>query len=371
MDLEVRIFSTVLFFVGVATFVKRSGDLSLSKMSFSSQISHPLTDDIAEMISRRDEEQFSSLALRLFQFQYQHNLPYQRYVDSRHISWGEIHTWEEIPAVPTRAFKISKGKLSCFPDLPAKKFLTSGTTTEIKGEHHFPCTRLYEHSIRETLNALELPKIPSIHFLAPSPAEAPYSSLSHMFGTLEGDQSAYLLRESKFQLAPLDQASEPIFLMGTALAFLHLMESHAPIPLPAGSHLLETGGYKGTSRSLSKDALYRQLADFFSIPEIHLHNEYGMTELSTQAYATGPDGAHHFPSWCQARVIDPESGNALPPGQAGYLRLYDLANAYTVAAIQTQDLAIANADGSFYLLGRDSSALPRGCSRSIDDSLSS
>jgi hypothetical protein len=49
------------------------------------------------------------------------------------------------------------------------------------------------------------------------------------------------------------------------------------------------------------------------------------------------------------------------------LRIIDLANLWSVLAVLTQDLAIAQPDGGFLLLGRDPEALPRGCSRAMDE----
>jgi hypothetical protein len=49
------------------------------------------------------------------------------------------------------------------------------------------------------------------------------------------------------------------------------------------------------------------------------------------------------------------------------LRIVDLANLWSAQAVLTQDLAIAKPDGGFLLLGRDPNALPRGCSRAMDE----
>jgi hypothetical protein len=43
-----------------------------------------------------------------------------------------------------------------------------------------------------------------------------------------------------------------------------------------------------------------------------------------------------------------------------------LANLWSVLAVQTQDLAVAIGDNGFLLLGRDPTAIARGCSRAID-----
>ena len=71
--------------------------------------------------------------------------------------------------------------------------------------------------------------------------------------------------------------------------------------------------------------------------------------------------AFHFPPWARARVISPETGREVPDGETGILSIVDLANVFSVMAIQTEDLAVRLGDG-FELLGRAVMAEPRGCS---------
>ncbi len=315
--------------------------------------------------------EFNELALRLFEFQFANNTPFRRYAEAIKKRPGEINRWQEIPAVPTAAFKLEDHPLTCGGKI-ARTFLTSGTTTEVRGAHHFPETGTYEHAISRGWDEAGLPRMESLFFAA-SAEEAEHSSLSHMFGFLGGDAGRFLMRDSRFCLAQLYAALEvgrPIFLMGTALAFLHFMESHGEVELPEGSRILETGGYKGTARELAKGAFYEQLSGFFGVRDGLIHNEYGMTELSSQAYAAGAGGRHRFPYWCRWRVLDPESGEECEPGKLGYLVIHDLANVHSVAGIRTQDFGVAEGDGSFTLIGRDPGALPRGCSRTIDHALS-
>lgn len=329
-----------------------------------------LTQRLEKFLTTSATDKFNSLALDVFRYQFSQNRPFSAFARSHGKTPASVTHWQQIPAVPTSAFKLPDFPLTCGGEIRTT-FLTSGTTTEIRGSHHFSSTRLYEKAISQ---GWPLPKLPPF-FLAPSQPEAPQSSLSHMFGHLnDGQESRFLLRHSKFHLAPLFdhlQTGEPLFLMGTALAFLHLMAYLGPIPLPSGSHLLETGGYKGTAHSLSKSDFYHDLSGFFNLPPDHIHNEYGMTELSSQAYATGSDGTHRFPHWCRHLILDPETEREVSPGETGYLVIHDLANLHSVCGIRTQDFATRHDDGSFTLIGRDPGALPRGCSRTVDHALSS
>jgi len=60
-------------------------------------------------------------------------------------------------------------------------------------------------------------------------------------------------------------------------------------------------------------------------------------------------------------VISPETGELVGEGQTGLIRVFDLANVWSVMAVQTEDLAIRRGSG-FELLGRAAEAEPRGCS---------
>jgi hypothetical protein len=48
-------------------------------------------------------------------------------------------------------------------------------------------------------------------------------------------------------------------------------------------------------------------------------------------------------------------------GETGLIRIFDLANVFSVVAIQTEDLGICRGEG-FELIGRAQRAEPRGCS---------
>jgi hypothetical protein len=179
----------------------------------------------------------------------------------------------------------------------------------------------------------------------------------------------------------------PLLLLGTAFSFVHLLdhlaEHNLKFRLPKNSHAMETGGYKNRSRVLAKDELHAFITKQLGVPRENILCEYGMSELSSQAYASGvpassrrvsanaskePTGwkpalpeHFHFPPWARVQIISPETGREAAADEAGLIRIFDLANVFSVAAIQTEDLGIRRGDG-FELLGRAQLAEPRGCS---------
>ncbi|NIP83573.1 MAG: hypothetical protein GWM90_31850, partial [Gemmatimonadetes bacterium] len=56
--------------------------------------------------------------------------------------------------------------------------------------------------------------------------------------------------------------------------------------LPAGSRLMDTGGYKGRGRRLDPTELRAVYGDRLGLPPWACVNEYGMTELLSQYYDT-------------------------------------------------------------------------------------
>jgi hypothetical protein len=158
-------------------------------------------------------------------------------------------------------------------------------------------------------------------------------------------------------------------LCGTAFSFVHLLDAWTdfpPLRLPPGSWLLETGGFKGRSREVPKAELYSGLSRHLGVPDAAIWNEYGMSELSSQAYAHGTAGRHVTPPWARVLVCDPATNREVPVGRRGLVRWFDLANVDSVFALQTLDLAERTPSG-FGLIGRLPRTEPRGCSLGTED----
>jgi hypothetical protein len=71
----------------------------------------------------------------------------------------------------------------------------------------------------------------------------------------------------------------------------------------------------------------------------------------------------HFvsPPWARVQIISLETGREVADGETGLIRVFDLANVFSVMAIQTEDLGVRRGDG-FELIGRAILAEARGCS---------
>jgi acyl-coenzyme A synthetase/AMP-(fatty) acid ligase len=331
-----------------------------------------LEAEILRFLSAPLEDKFEPLALKIFEYQRRENLPYRRYCEFLETP-QQIVSWKRIPAVPQQAFKRSE--LRSFPaEQTGAEFHTSGTTGEGRGKHLFLSLRLYEAAVQRGWDFFGLPR-QRFMLLMQHPDDAPFSSLCRMGGFLAGFRRECFL-VMKNGCLDLDRLREgfndrerPVTLFGTALAFLNLFEQAPDLQLkmPPGSIAMETGGFKGSGRDVRKNELYELFSRHLGISTDSIWNEYGMTELTSQFYSNGISCPHRAPPWMKFLIIDPNTNEEVFPGEVGLLRIVDLANLWSVLAVQTQDLALARADGGFLLLGRDPAALPRGCSRAMDE----
>lgn len=342
------------------------------------------------------EPAFNSLALELFAWQFEHVPIYQQFCRTRGVTPATLNHWNSIPSLPVSAFK-QFDVTSLSPTSRTRVFHSSGTTQHTPSRHYHSAETLavYEASLlpwfeQHLLTPLPGQSQPAGRFrflsLTPSAHDAPHSSLAYMcnaiierfgspksgFAGLNNPGTGWTLDLSHCLTAAEEAIAscEPLVVLGTAFSFVALADAFKARPgkiqLPPGSRAMETGGYKGRSRALSKPELYSLISETLEITPSQIISEYGMSELSSQAYDGAPGvptglRAFRFPPWARAQLINPETGRESSPGQPGLIRVLDLANVSSVLSIQTEDLASATPDG-FMLLGRAQASEPRGCS---------
>jgi hypothetical protein len=349
------------------------------------------------------DEEFDGLAREVFAFQYERCAPYRAYCERVKLTPRSVTHWKQIPAVPTSAFKDFA--LTCFPvEEAVAEFHTSGTTREKTGNHYLKTLELYEAAIRPNFAAHLVPdnkRLPMM-ILMPSPQEAPHSSLSHMMGVVArefgAENTEFYVEDSVLHvervvrdLSEAQLEKRPVFLLGTAFAFVHLLDhltrQGLKFEMAKGSRVMETGGFKGRSREMPKAELYGLIERLIGIPKTLIVNEYGMTELSTQFYDGSLPVNHQTdgkvaPPWARVVIIDPNTGREAAQNERGLIRVYDLANLWSIMCIQTEDLGIRRTDSQldggkrdarptgdvgFEVLGRAAGAEVRGCSLTAED----
>jgi len=338
------------------------------------------------------EVDFDSLARELFAYQYAFNEPYRRLCDQRGRTPASVAHWRDIPAVAAASF--ADARLATFaPDRTRLWFDSSGTTRAggRSSRHELETTELYDASLALQFRHCVMPdreRMPLFVF-APPFDQAPHSSLSYMLSRLFerfASGGGFCVDGEDLRIdwtvESLRNAREPVVVFGTAFALLHFADrcraDGVDFRLPAGSRIVETGGFKGRSRTLAPADFYALLTDFFGVPRDWCVSEYGMCELGSQWYdANLADvlagrrprrDVKVGPHWARHIVVDPVSAEAVGGGE-GLLQLFDLCNRGSVAAVLTADVVCAEGDG-FVFKGRAAGAPPKGCSISADELLS-
>jgi hypothetical protein len=337
------------------------------------------------------DDRFEGFARRVFAHQFATNALYRSFCEGHGVTPTDLGSWTRTPVVPVSAFKVVD--LVCGPKEEVELvFRTSGTTRGPgqRGLHYVPDPELYRASLLPSFRAHLLPDLRQIRFvsLVPSREDAPDSSLSFMVdaaaaewaseeawvvdveGVLDSEALAGALREAR-------EAQEPVLLLGTAFALLHALErtDSGLGLLPAGSRIMETGGFKGRSREVSREELHGLLSERTGVPRGRIVNEYGMTELLSQLYepvlseGRSAEGVHRPPPWLRVRALDPTTLAPLEEGAEGLLAFFDLANVGSVSHVLTEDIGSVR-DGDVRLVGRVRGAEPRGCSRAMDELMS-
>ncbi len=330
--------------------------------------------------SQRD---FDDVALRLLDYQLHYNAPYARYCAGFGFSRNKLPArWDEIPAVPAAAFK--EATLATFDSgHAALAFETSGTTSGTGGRHFMETRALYDAAVLAGFERYVLGDGARLRYLnvVPNPADRPQSSLGYMMQQVSlhfGDgQTGWFVRgEDLFADAFVADARAAIedgaavCIATTAFSLLNLLDElerrGIELPVPRGSRIMETGGFKGRTRRIAREELYARAARVFHLPVAGIFAEYGMTELATQYYdapssrGTPESRRKVAPPWLRTRVVGPE-GKTLPDETVGALVHVDLANRSSCIAVATEDLGIRFSDG-LVVIGREAGASLRGCS---------
>jgi len=300
---------------------------SISLKTLSARVNSVIKDGCSD-------DQFNALALDIHSYQSKHCSAIGR------LTKGVPKSWREIPLVPTSAF--AGHAIATFPPAEAVRiFESSGTTRGTRSRHYFRDLSLYRATTIAAFKRIGTFQVKSL--IDPSAS----SSLSCMVDWIKEESTI----------------GAPSFVIGTAFAYVHLIDEGFRDPLSPGSVVAETGGYKGKGREVSKEELYRGISEVFSIGQECIMSEYGMCELSTSFWEEKGARGFVIPHWARVRLIDPETMEDTA-GQ-GVIAIYDLANLESSISILTSDIG-SFLNGRLILHGRMSRAPQKGCSLLID-----
>ena len=317
----------------------------------------------ADIFSISNHKQFEKIALKVFRYQYEHNLVYHEFCLHLKVEKQEVKSLLQIPFLPIQFFKSHQVVSG---DNPIQTtFTSSGTTGMTTSKHFVSDLSLYESSYLQAFSQF-YGNIEDYVVLAllPSYLEREGSSLIYMVNDLiertnNPDSGFYLhnYEELISKLKALDQSGQNVILIGVTYALLDLIEMQK-FQLK-NTIIMETGGMKGKRKELIREELHEMLCDGFGVDSIH--SEYGMTELLSQAYSFG-DGVFECPPWMQILIRDTEDAlHYMADGKTGGINVIDLANINSCSFIATQDLGKKNPNATFEVLGRFDNSDIRGC----------
>ncbi len=319
--------------------------------------------DTQSIFHIENNAQFEELALKVFKFQFENNRVYRSFCDLLYKHPSDVKTIADIPFLPIQFFKTRDVLSSTAPI--ETTFTSSGTTGSTTSRHLVTDLNIYKESFSKGFEHF-YGNIKDYVVLAllPSYLEREGSSLIYMVDALikasEQPESGFYLNnlsELQKQLTRLDIEGKKVLLIGVSFALLDLVEAHQ-FKLK-NTIVMETGGMKGRRKEMIRAELHQELKHGFGVE--HIHSEYGMTELLSQAYSKG-NGVFDCPPWMKILTRDTEDPLTLNTQQkAGGINVIDLANINSCAFIATQDLGRVHANGSFEVIGRFDHSDIRGC----------
>lgn len=303
-------------------------------------------------------EEFEHLALQLFRLQAERCAPYRDYIALLGISPEAVERVEDIPFLPIELFKshdVYSGEGE--PEIVFTSSNTGGTTAsrhlmQSLDDYRTAFTSAFESFYGATEGW-------SIYGLLPNYLEREGSSLVYMVDELirKAGSGGFYLNDYERLIADMAADDKPKILLGVSYALWDLAERYAP--KLKDTVVMETGGMKGRRKEITKGELHKILCDGFGVDKIH--SEYGMAELTSQAYSSG-EGIFRTPQWMRVLVRDVNDPfDHAPSGNRGGIDIIDLANLSSCAFIQTQDMGSKLDDGSFMIDGRIAGSDIRGC----------
>ncbi|MGQ9848155.1 MAG: acyltransferase [Bacteroidales bacterium] len=320
-----------------------------------------------EIFNIKTPDEFHAKAMELFKLQYDLLPVYKEFCDSLKRTPANVKQVNEIPFLPIQFFRTHSININPSYDLV---FESSGTTDSNTSRHFVADKQIYKLSFKKAFdyfygNAEEYVWMA----LLPSLQERKNSSLVYMVDyfirhSKHNESGFYLNRHDELYqtLIKAFENNKKVILFGVSYALLDFAEKYQ---LPAYPNLtvMETGGMKGKRKEMIREELHRILKEAFNVNQVH--SEYSMTELLSQSYSKG-NGIFVSPPWMKVLIRDVYNPlNIGITGRNGGVNIIDLANIYSCAFIETQDMGIMHEDGSFEILGRMENTINRGCNMLI------
>jgi hypothetical protein len=308
-------------------------------------------------------DDFQTKAFETFKNQFTANPVYRAFVTRFCPGAESVKKIEEIPFLPVSFFKKFPVKTGDYT--PEMIFQSSGTSGEMTAAHPVKDIRLYRESFVKGFEYFYGdPADYCILGLLPAYLERTGSSLVYMVNELIGmskrPESGFYLNEFeklKTTLQKLEQDQQKTLLLGVSFGLLDFTDT-CSMNL-THTIVMETGGMKGRREEITREALHDRLKEKLGV--CHIHSEYGMTELLSQAYSSS-GGIYRPVPWMKMFVREEDDPLSIHESGEGLLNIIDLANRDSCSFLATDDVVRLYENGSFEILGRMDNSDIRGCS---------
>lgn len=308
-------------------------------------------------------ENFDSIALKLFRYQYAHNEVYRSFTDALGIKPQSLTDVLSIPFLPVSFFK-THDVVAGEAGENCTVFRSSTTTSDIPARHIIKDIELYNASLLHGFRQFYGEPSEYVFLgLLPSYLQREGASLVYMVQKLmecsNSEMNGFYLddHEQLYNvLSLLEATGQKYMLIGVTFGLLDFAERYQ-LELVNGV-VMETGGMKGRRKEMTREEVHNILKERLGVTQVH--SEYGMTELLSQAYAE-KDGIFNTTSTMKVLVRDQNDPLELHRVGTGNLNIIDLANVHSCAFIATDDIGRIYDDGSFEVMGRSDNSALRGC----------
>ncbi|MAU63276.1 MAG: acyl transferase [Flavobacteriaceae bacterium] len=315
----------------------------------------------------KSELDFKLNSIDLFKRQFNNNLIYNQYCKLLKIKLSDVKELNDIPFLPIQFFKTHK--IISNQNKISHIFKSSGTGG-IKSINYVSNINNYIKSFRTCFEMFYGP-IKNYVFLGllPSYIDQKNSSLVFMVNNFietsnHSESEFYLDNYNKLSsvLKDLGNKKKKIILFGVSYALIDFAKKY-PVEMK-NLIIVETGGMKGRKKEITRDELHLTLKKAFGTN--HIHSEYGMTELFSQAYSF-KNGKFINPPWMKTLIRNINNPLMVSKFGRGAINIIDLANEHSCAFVATNDVGEVFKNKSYTISGRISEAEIRGCNLMFND----
>lgn len=306
---------------------------------------------------------FNETALEIFKFQKAYNIEYVRWIKLLERIDQDPQNLVDIPFLPISLFK--RFKISCYPTHELC-FESSSTTGKGISKHYIHKKEIYEQSFISAFQYFYQEKWDFVGALLPSYLDRTNSGLVYMVNSLIpqiASSGEFFNRDYSALVDEIEtkkRNNQKVLLFGVTFGLLELAKISGK---RNWVHLtvIETGGMKGHGTEMVRQDVHQALKSAWNLD--YIQSEYGMTELTSQAYSL-KDGIFKTPPWMKILIQDPSDPSSfLAYGKTGRICVIDLLNYHSCSFIATDDLGKMYEDGSFEILGRIDYSDVRGCNQ--------